>query len=70
VTAVLSEFAEYFTFIRDSPELRRAYTDTLGDLAFGLAASVLAAAFRRCCGREQKSHIRHSAVTHMRTFHR
>ena len=43
VTAILWEFAEYFTFIRDSPELRTAYTDTLGDLAFGLSGSVLAA---------------------------
>jgi len=43
VTAVLWEFGEYFTFIRNSPELRTAYTDTLGDLALGLAGSVLAA---------------------------
>ncbi len=43
VTAVLWEFAEYFTFIRNSPELRTAYTDTLGDLALGLAGSVFAA---------------------------
>ena len=44
VTAILWEFAEYITFIRDSPELETAYTDTLGDLALGLAGSVLAAA--------------------------
>ena len=44
VTAMLWEFAEYFTFIRNSPELRTAYTDTLGDLALGLAGSILAAA--------------------------
>jgi hypothetical protein len=31
VTAILWEFAEYFTFIRGSPELATAYTDTLGD---------------------------------------
>ncbi len=43
MTAVLWEFGEYFTFIRNSPELRTAYTDTLGDLALGLAGSVLAA---------------------------
>ena len=43
VTAVLWEFAEYFTFIRNSPELRTAYTDTLGDLALGLSGSVVAA---------------------------
>jgi len=43
VTAVLWEFAEYFAFIRDSPELRTAYTDTLGDLALGLSGSAVAA---------------------------
>ncbi len=43
VTAVLWEFAEYFAFIRGSPELATAYTDTLGDLALGLAGSVVAA---------------------------
>jgi hypothetical protein len=43
VTAILWEFAEYFTFIRNSPELRTAYTDTLGDLALGLSGSVFAA---------------------------
>jgi hypothetical protein len=44
VTAVLWEFAEYVTFIRNSPEKRTAYTDTLGDLALGLSGSVVAAA--------------------------
>jgi hypothetical protein len=43
VTAVIWEFLEYYTFIRNSPELRTAYTDTLGDLALGLAGSVVAA---------------------------
>jgi hypothetical protein len=43
VTAILWEFLEYVTFIRHSKELRTAYTDTLGDLALGLAGSVLAA---------------------------
>jgi hypothetical protein len=43
VTAILWEFIEYWTFIRHSSELRTAYTDTLGDLALGLAGSVLAA---------------------------
>lgn len=42
-TAVLWEFAEYFTFIRNSPELETAYEDTLGDLALGLSGSVVAA---------------------------
>ena len=43
VTAILWEFAEYFTFIRDSPEEETAYTDTLGDLALGLSGSAIAA---------------------------
>jgi hypothetical protein len=43
VTAVLWEFLEYVTFIRHSSELRTAYTDTLGDLALGLAGSLVAA---------------------------
>ena len=43
VTAILWEYAEYVTFIRNSPELATAYTDTLFDLAMGLSGSVLAA---------------------------
>jgi hypothetical protein len=43
VTAILWEFAEYITFIRDSPELETAYEDTLGDLALGLSGSIVAA---------------------------
>lgn len=43
VTAVLWEFAEYFAFIRNSPELDTAYTDTLGDLALGLSGTTAAA---------------------------
>ena len=43
VTAILWEFGEYFAFIRDSPELATAYTDTLGDLALGLTGSTVAA---------------------------
>lgn len=42
VTAILWEIAEYFAFIRNSPELATAYTDTLGDLGLGLAGSVVA----------------------------
>ena len=41
-TAILWELMEYVTFIRNSPELRTAYTDTLGDLALGLSGSVIA----------------------------
>ena len=43
LTAVLWEFAEYVTFIRNSPEFETAYTDTLGDLALGLTGATLAA---------------------------
>jgi hypothetical protein len=43
VSAVIWELAEYFAFIRDSPELETAYTDTLGDLTLGLSGSVAAA---------------------------
>ena len=41
-TAILWEIAEYFAFIRVSPELDTAYVDALGDLSLGLAGSVLA----------------------------
>ena len=44
VTAILWEIGEYFAFIRNSPELRTAYTDTLGDLSLGLSGSVLTGA--------------------------
>ena len=43
-TAILWELMEYVTFIRNSPELATAYTDTLGDLGLGLAGSVTASA--------------------------
>jgi hypothetical protein len=43
VTAILWEIGEYFAFIRNSPELDTAYTDTLGDLSLGLSGSVVAA---------------------------
>jgi hypothetical protein len=43
VTALLWELMEYLLFVRGSPELRTAYTDTVGDLALGLAGSVAAA---------------------------
>lgn len=45
LTAVLWEFMEYVTFIRNNEnELRNAYADTLGDLALGTSGSVVAAA--------------------------
>ncbi len=42
-TAILWEIAEYFAFIRRSPELSTAYVDTLGDLGLGLAGSAFVA---------------------------
>ncbi len=44
VTAILWELGEYFAFIRNSPELATAYTDTLGDMALGLSGATLTAA--------------------------
>lgn len=41
--AILWELAEYVTFIRNSPEISTAYTDTLGDLALGLLGGTVAA---------------------------
>jgi glycopeptide antibiotics resistance protein len=37
------ELAEYVAFIRTSPELGTAYTDTLGDLTLGTTGSIVAA---------------------------
>jgi hypothetical protein len=42
-TAVLWEITEYVTFIRNSPELATAYTDTLGDLTLGSIGTLLGA---------------------------
>ena len=64
VTAVLWEFAEYFTFIRNSPELPTAYTDTLGDLALGLAGSAAAAALTvTVLGKRRSGRFTHPART-------
>jgi hypothetical protein len=52
-TAILWELLEYVTFIRHSPELKTAYTDTLGDLALGLTGSVIAAAAVAWLGRRR-----------------
>jgi hypothetical protein len=42
-SALLWELGEYAAFIRNSPELQTAYTDTLGDLALGTLGSLVAA---------------------------
>lgn len=40
--AVIWELGEYVAFVRHSPELQTAYTDTLGDLALGSLGALLA----------------------------
>ncbi|RZT12720.1 hypothetical protein EV649_7085 [Kribbella sp. VKM Ac-2569] len=40
--AVVWEVGEYVTFVRNSPELQTAYTDTLGDLTLGTLGALLA----------------------------
>jgi hypothetical protein len=42
-TAILWEIAEYLLFVRGSPELATAYSDTIGDLALGLLGGAIAA---------------------------
>jgi hypothetical protein len=42
LTAIGWELAEYITFIKDSPELATAYTDTLGDLLLGTIGAIIA----------------------------
>jgi hypothetical protein len=54
VTAILWEIGEYFAFIRHSPELATAYTDTLGDLGLGLAGSTLAGAIAVVLSRRRR----------------
>jgi len=41
-TAVLWEFAEFATFVQNSPEAATAYRDTLGDLALGMTGGLVA----------------------------
>ncbi len=40
--AVIWEIGEYVAFVRHSPELQTAYTDTLGDLTLGTLGALLA----------------------------
>jgi hypothetical protein len=42
-TAILWEFAEFATFVQNSPEAVTAYADTLGDLALGMIGGLVAA---------------------------
>ena len=43
VSGIVWEVAEYFTFVRNSPEVTTAYTDTLGDLSLDLGGALIAA---------------------------
>lgn len=43
VTHILWELGEYVAFVRKSPELTTAYTDTLGDLLLSLCGSIFGA---------------------------
>jgi hypothetical protein len=45
LTAYVWEVLEYVTFVRNSPELATAYTDTLGDTGLALVGATLATAF-------------------------
>ena len=45
LTAYLWELLEYITFVRNSPELATAYTDTLGDTGLALIGASLATLF-------------------------
>ncbi|MGD9710642.1 MAG: hypothetical protein AB7V46_01085 [Thermomicrobiales bacterium] len=45
LTAYVWEVLEYFTFVRNSPELATAYTDTLGDTGLALVGAALATVF-------------------------
>lgn len=42
-SAVLWEFAEFLTFVPNSPEAATAYRDTLGDIALGMLGGFIAA---------------------------
>ena len=44
-TAYFWELLEYITFVRNSPELTTAYTDTLGDTGLALIGAAIAAFF-------------------------
>ena len=55
VTAILWEIAEYYAFIRASPELATAYTDTLGDLGLGLAGSIFVGVVAAVLSKQRRS---------------
>ena len=55
VTAILWEIAEYYAFIRASPELATAYTDTLGDLGLGLAGSIFVGLVAAVLSKQRRS---------------
>lgn len=58
VTAIGWELGEYFAFIRGSPELATAYTDTLGDLTLGVSGSTVAGAIAAVSRRRSRRRAR------------
>lgn len=48
---VVWEIGEYVAFVRSSPELQTAYTNTLGDLALGAIGARLAGPIVSCARR-------------------
>lgn len=56
--ALCWEVGEYAAFIRHSPELQTAYTDTLGDLTLGTLGSVVAALIVHQALRHPVTHLR------------
>ncbi|WP_262852940.1 hypothetical protein [Mumia quercus] len=61
VTAIGWELGEYVAFVRHSPELETAYTDTLGDLALGSLGAVVGALLVHAAARSGR--LREEPVT-------
>jgi hypothetical protein len=51
ITAVLWEIGEYGAFVTKAPEVKTAYSDTIGDLTLGITGSLLAALLTVALGR-------------------
>ncbi|QMW67913.1 hypothetical protein H4N58_08715 [Mumia sp. ZJ1417] len=56
VTAIGWELGEYVAFVRHSPELETAYTDTLGDLSLGSLGAVIGALLVHAAVRSGRVH--------------
>jgi hypothetical protein len=51
ITAVLWEIGEYGAFVTKAPEVKTAYSDTIGDLTLGITGSLIAAILTIVLGR-------------------